>query len=41
MYGLMNDSSDNYNKRLLAYADKQEIFDIKAYVHSVWIDIIR
>jgi hypothetical protein len=29
MYGLMNEASDNYNKRLLEYADKQEVFDIK------------
>jgi hypothetical protein len=29
MYGLMNEVSDNYNKRLLEYADKQEVFDIK------------
>ncbi|CAF4003748.1 unnamed protein product [Rotaria sp. Silwood1] len=29
MYGLMNQVSDMYNKRLLEYADKQEIFDIK------------
>jgi uncharacterized membrane protein YjgN (DUF898 family) len=33
MYGLMNDISDIYNKRLLEYADKQEIFDIKMYVY--------
>jgi hypothetical protein len=32
MYGLMNEISDIYNKRLLEYADKQEIFDIKMYV---------
>jgi hypothetical protein len=32
MYGLMNEISDIYNKRLLEYADKQEIFDIKVYV---------
>ncbi len=31
MYGLMNEVSDIYNKRLLEYADKQEIFDIKEY----------
>ncbi|CAF3964027.1 unnamed protein product [Rotaria sordida] len=29
MYGLMNEISDTYNKRLLEYADKQEIFDVK------------
>ncbi|CAF1077638.1 unnamed protein product [Rotaria sp. Silwood1] len=29
MYGLMNEISDMYNKRLLEYADKQEIFDVK------------
>jgi len=33
MYGLMNEISDIYNKRLLEYADKQEIFDIKVYVY--------
>ena len=33
MYGLINEISDIYNKRLLEYADKQEIFDIKVYVH--------
>jgi hypothetical protein len=33
MYGLMNEVSDIYNKRLLEYADKQEIFDIKLYVY--------
>ena len=33
MYGLMNEISDTYNKRLLEYADKQEIFDIKVYVY--------
>jgi hypothetical protein len=33
MYGLMNEVSDNFNKRLLEYADKQEIFDIKEYVN--------
>ncbi|CAF3836758.1 unnamed protein product [Rotaria sp. Silwood1] len=29
MYGLINEISDMYNKRLLEYADKQEIFDVK------------
>ncbi|UJR23765.1 hypothetical protein I4U23_026742 [Adineta vaga] len=29
MYGLMNEVSEVYNKRLLEYADKQEMFDIK------------
>ncbi|CAF1184514.1 unnamed protein product [Adineta ricciae] len=29
MFGLMNDVSEIYNKRLLEYADKQETFDIK------------
>ncbi len=33
MYGLMNEISDIYNQRLLEYADKQEIFDIKVYVY--------
>ena len=33
MYGLMNEISDMYNKRLLQYADKKEIFDIKTYVY--------
>jgi hypothetical protein len=33
MYGLMNEVSDIYNQRLLEYADKQEIFDIKLYVY--------
>ena len=32
MFNLMNEVSDNYNKRLLEYADKQEIFDIKMCV---------
>ena len=32
MYSLMNEVCDMYNKRLLEYADKQEIFDIKMYV---------
>ena len=32
MLSLMNDVSDMYNQRLLDYADKQEIFDCKAYV---------
>ena len=32
MYGLMNEISDMYNKRLLEYADKQEIFDVKTYM---------
>ena len=32
MSGLMNEVSDVYNQRLLDYADKQEIFDCKAYV---------
>ena len=29
----MNEISDMYNKRLLEYADKQEIFDAKVYVY--------
>ena len=37
----MTEVSDIYNKRLLEYADKQEIFDIKAYVHFLWVQIIR
>jgi hypothetical protein len=32
MYGLMNQVSDMYNKRLLEYADKQEMFNIKEYI---------
>ncbi len=36
MYGLMNEISDIYNKRLLEYADKQEIFDIKVYVYLLY-----
>lgn len=32
MYSLMNEVSDIYNKRLLEYADKQEIFNINMYV---------
>jgi hypothetical protein len=31
MFTLMDQISDIYNKRLLEYADKQEIFDIKVY----------
>lgn len=33
MYSLMNDISDIYNTRLLEYADKQEILDVKVYVY--------
>jgi hypothetical protein len=33
MYGLMNEVSDMYNKRLLEYADKQEMFNIKEYIY--------
>ncbi len=40
MYGLMNEISDTFNKRLLEYADKQEIFDIKMYVYLLLIVII-
>jgi hypothetical protein len=29
MSGLMNQTSDAYNQRLLEYADKQEMFNIK------------
>ena len=36
MYGLMNQISDIYNQRLLEYADKQEIFDIKMYAKLLW-----
>ena len=36
MYGLMNQVSDNFNKRLLEYADKQEMFDIKEYANVLW-----
>ncbi len=32
MFGLMDQISDVYNKRLLEYADKQEMFDMKMYV---------
>jgi len=34
----MNEVSDNYNKRLLEYADKQEIFDIKMCVSVVFFN---
>jgi hypothetical protein len=37
MYGLMNEISDTYTKRLLEYADKQEIFDIKVYVYLLYL----
>jgi hypothetical protein len=37
MYGLMNEISDIYNKRLFEYADKQEIFDVKMYVYLLLI----
>ncbi|CAF3796917.1 unnamed protein product [Rotaria sordida] len=40
MYGLMNEISDMYYKRLLEYADKQEIFDIKAYAYLL-LDVIN
>ena len=40
MYGLLNEVSDRYNKRLLEYADKQEIFDVKVYVSLLLIMII-
>jgi hypothetical protein len=32
MFNIMDPISDVYNKRLLEYADNQEIFDIKMYV---------
>ena len=35
MYSLFNEVSDKYNDRLLEYADKQEIFDIKAYAYPL------
>ena len=38
MFNLMNEVSDNYNKRLLEYADKQEIFDIKMCVSVVFFN---
>jgi cytochrome P450 family 3 subfamily A len=40
MYGLMNEISDIYNKRLLEYADKQEIFDIKVLNGQYTLDNI-
>ncbi|CAF3835290.1 unnamed protein product [Rotaria sordida] len=40
MYGLMNEISDMYYKRLLEYADKQEIFDIKLLNGQYTLDII-
>ncbi|CAF1280053.1 unnamed protein product [Rotaria sordida] len=40
MYGLMNEISDMYYKRLLEYADKQEIFDIKALNGQYTLDNI-
>ena len=41
MYDLMNEISDMYNKRLLEYADKQEIFDIKVYVYLLLIVLFK
>ena len=35
MLGLMDQISDIYNKRLLEYADNQEMFDIKMYVSFI------
>ena len=32
MFALMSEVSDMYNKRLLEYTDKQEMFDCKLYV---------
>ncbi|UJR23770.1 hypothetical protein I4U23_026746 [Adineta vaga] len=40
MYGLMNEVSDMYNKRLLEYADKQEIFNIKEVTQEFTLDTI-
>ncbi|CAF4082627.1 unnamed protein product [Adineta steineri] len=40
MHSLMNDVSDMYNERLLEYADKQEIFDIKTINGQYTLDII-
>jgi hypothetical protein len=40
MYSLFNEISDKYNERLLEYADKQEMFDIKLYVCLLLIMII-
>ena len=40
MHDLMNEITDTYNKRLLEYADKQEMFDIKLYVCPLLIEII-
>ncbi|CAF1093648.1 unnamed protein product [Adineta steineri] len=40
MHSLMNDVSDMYNERLLEYADKQEIFDIKTINGQCTLDII-
>ncbi|CAF4083217.1 unnamed protein product, partial [Adineta steineri] len=40
MHSLMNDVSDMYNERLLEYADKQEIFDIKTINGQYTLDNI-
>ena len=45
--GLVNEIGGIYSKRLLEYADKQEIFDMKAYVYILrsisnhWYDNLR
>ncbi|CAF1403825.1 unnamed protein product [Adineta ricciae] len=40
MYGLINEISNIYNERLLEYADKQEIFDIKVLNGQYTLDNI-
>ncbi|CAF1330384.1 unnamed protein product [Adineta steineri] len=40
MHSLMNDVSDMFNERLLEYADKQEIFDIKTINGQYTLDNI-
>ncbi|CAF1390671.1 unnamed protein product [Adineta steineri] len=40
MYNLMDEVSDMYNKRLLDYADKQEIFDVKVLNGQYTLDNI-
>lgn len=40
MYSLMNEVSDMYNKRLIIYADKQEMFNIKEVTQQMALDTI-
>jgi len=37
----MNDVSDVYNKRLLEYADKQEMFNIKEYKFNFFSFVLK